>query len=127
MPTSKRSGRVTFRKPKSGRRAGRARILATRTQTELGFKGKRSGLFYRFMDLARKVHPRWIVLENVIGLLSAEDGGAFESVTDELEEVGYFGAGVVLVQHDRRWSAPQPRTRIRYRKSSIGRRRSVHC
>lgn len=56
-----------------------------------GLKGARSGLFYRFADLARKVRPRWIVLENVVGLLSAEGGGAFESVIDELEEIGYLG------------------------------------
>lgn len=56
-----------------------------------GLKGARSGLFYDLVDLAREVQPRWIVLENVVGLLSADDGTAFESVIDELETLGYMG------------------------------------
>ncbi len=51
----------------------------------------RSGLFFTFTELARKVRPSWIVMENVSGLLSSDDGFAFESVVDELEEIGYMG------------------------------------
>lgn len=56
-----------------------------------GLKGKRSGLFYRFAELASEAQPKWLVLENVVGLLSAEGGEALESVTNELEEIGYLG------------------------------------
>jgi DNA (cytosine-5)-methyltransferase 1 len=56
-----------------------------------GLRGKRSGLFYDFVELAAKVRPRWIVMENVVGLLSAEEGTALETVTNELEEIGYLG------------------------------------
>ncbi|MBD7987012.1 DNA cytosine methyltransferase [Luteimonas sp. Sa2BVA3] len=56
-----------------------------------GLKGKRSGLFHDFVELASEARPRWLVLENVVGLLSAEGGEALEAVTDELEEVGYLG------------------------------------
>lgn len=56
-----------------------------------GINGKRSGLFFEFAALARKVRPAWIVLENVSGLLSSDEGKAFESVIDELEEIGYLG------------------------------------
>lgn len=56
-----------------------------------GLQGKRSGLFYRFTELANEVQPKWLVLENVVGLLSAEGGGALESVINELEEIGYLG------------------------------------
>ncbi|WP_084218064.1 DNA cytosine methyltransferase [Xanthomonas hortorum] len=56
-----------------------------------GLKGKRSGLFHDFVELASEAQPRWIVLENVVGLLSAEGGKALEAVTDELEEIGYLG------------------------------------
>jgi DNA (cytosine-5)-methyltransferase 1 len=56
-----------------------------------GIRGARSGLFFTFADLARTVQPPWIVLENVPGLLSSDDGSAFESVIDELEEIGYMG------------------------------------
>jgi DNA (cytosine-5)-methyltransferase 1 len=56
-----------------------------------GINGSRSGLFFTFAELARKVRPSWIVLENVAGLLSSDEGAAFESVVDELEEIGYMG------------------------------------
>ena len=56
-----------------------------------GLNGSRSGLFHEFTGLARKGRPRWIVLENVVGLLSAEQGTALETVVDELEEIGYLG------------------------------------
>jgi len=56
-----------------------------------GLAGERSGLFFRFADLAREVTPRWIVLENVSGILSADRGEAFEAVVDELEAIGYLG------------------------------------
>ena len=39
-----------------------------------GIHGDRSGLFFTFAELAGEVHPRWIVLENVSGLLSSDGG-----------------------------------------------------
>lgn len=65
--------------------------LSHANTTRKGLKGKRSGLFYDFVELAEKVRPRWLVLENVVGLLSAEGGTALETVTDQLEEIGYLG------------------------------------
>ena len=60
------------------------------TQRE-GLAGKRSGLFFDFVRLAEERKPKWLVLENVSGLLSADGGTAFERVVDELEEIGYLG------------------------------------
>lgn len=56
-----------------------------------GLSGKRSGLFYTFADLVSAARPRWLVMENVPGLLSADDGTALESVVGRLEEDGYVG------------------------------------
>lgn len=56
-----------------------------------GLAGERSGLFHDFLGLVKKVRPAWLVLENVPGLLSAEQGVALETVTDSLEENGYLG------------------------------------
>lgn len=56
-----------------------------------GLGGARSGLFFNFVRLAEKRKPKWLVLENVSGLLSADGGTAFERVADELEAVGYVG------------------------------------
>jgi DNA (cytosine-5)-methyltransferase 1 len=56
-----------------------------------GLGGARSGLFFDFVRLAEKRKPKWLVLENVSGLLSADGGTAFERVADELEAIGYVG------------------------------------
>lgn len=56
-----------------------------------GIRGERSGLFFTFTELARRVRPQWIVMENVPGLLSSDGGSAFEAVVNEIEEIGYLG------------------------------------
>ncbi len=56
-----------------------------------GIHGARSGLFFTLAELAGEVHPAWIVLENVSGLLSSDGGEAFDSVINELEKIGYVG------------------------------------
>jgi DNA (cytosine-5)-methyltransferase 1 len=43
------------------------------------------------MDLVAEIRPAWLVLENVPGILSAEQGTALEAVIDRLEENGYLG------------------------------------
>ena len=76
----------------------------------VGLGGARSGLFFDFIDLARSAKPRWIILENVPGLLSADGGIAFESVIDEMEEVGYLGGWTTCNTLD--FGLPQNRERI---------------
>lgn len=65
-------------------------VSAANAQRE-GLSGQRSGLFFTFTKLAEKVQPRWIVMENVLGLLSSDGGAAFESVINEFEAIGYLG------------------------------------
>lgn len=68
--------------------------LSTANTDRKGLTGERSGLFFTFMDLVREVHPAWLVMENVPGLLSAEKGTALETVIDTLEEDGYLGGWI---------------------------------
>jgi DNA (cytosine-5)-methyltransferase 1 len=72
--------------------------------------GKRSGLFFAFMDLVREVQPPWVVLENVPGLLSKDGGTALESVIDEMEEAGYLGGWTACNALD--FGLPQNRARV---------------
>jgi len=65
--------------------------LSNANSARAGINGHRSGLFFPFAELARIHRPKWIVLENVSGLLSSDRGEAFESVIDQLEEIGYLG------------------------------------
>ena len=57
-----------------------------------GLEGKRSGLFTEFARLVRPVRPRWIVLENVPGLLNSCNGQDFKYVIETLDDLGYFVA-----------------------------------
>ncbi len=75
-----------------------------------GLSGDRSGLFFRFMELARTVRPKWIILENVPGLISSDKGTAFESVIDEMEESGYLGGWTTCNTLD--FGLPQDRERV---------------
>lgn len=65
--------------------------LSTANTERKGLQGKRSGLFHTFTDLVTKVQPTWLVMENVPGILSAEQGTALESTIDTLEKIGYLG------------------------------------
>ncbi len=75
-----------------------------------GLKGSRSALFYRLVELASARRPRWLILENVTGLFSAESGTALEAVVDSLEEVGYLGGWFAIDAEQ--LGVPQHRERV---------------
>jgi DNA (cytosine-5)-methyltransferase 1 len=56
----------------------------------------RGNLALEFARLADRVRPRWIVWENVAGVLSSDDGRAFGSILGALAELGYGFAYRVL-------------------------------
>ncbi|MFQ6397616.1 DNA cytosine methyltransferase [Nocardia sp. KC 131] len=79
-----------------------------------GLSGERSGSFHPFWNLVKGFRaagsaPRVVVLENVVGALTSEEGQAFSTLGNELEEAGYnFGAVVINASH---W-VPQSRPRL---------------
>lgn len=88
-----------------------------------GLGGERSGLFHTFLTLASAVRPSWVVLENVPGLLSADDGTALEDVIDGLEKVGYVGGWFAFNTVDA--GLPHNRDRI-FIVGSLGNDRAYH-
>lgn len=75
-----------------------------------GLRGKQSGLFHDFIELARERMPRAIILENVHGLLSSHRGRDFGIVLKALDELGYGVAWRVLNSKD--FGIPQQRRRV---------------
>jgi DNA-cytosine methyltransferase len=75
-----------------------------------GFKGERSSLFFEFARIADDLKPRWIVLENVAGLLSSAEGRDFGILLSTLAELGY-GCAWRLVDA-RFFGVPQRRRRV---------------
>lgn len=49
----------------------------------------RNRLVFSFVDTAAMLRPRWIVMENVAGFASLDDGSFVERVSDMLREIGY--------------------------------------
>jgi DNA (cytosine-5)-methyltransferase 1 len=49
----------------------------------------RNRLVFSFVDTVAKLRPEWVVMENVAGFASLDDGSFVEKVAQELRDVGY--------------------------------------
>jgi DNA (cytosine-5)-methyltransferase 1 len=75
-----------------------------------GFADERGNLTLEFVRLAQRLRPRWLVWENVPGVLSIDRGRAFGSFLGGLAECGYgFAYRVLDAQH---FGVPQRRRRV---------------
>lgn len=82
-----------------------------------GISDPRGGLMLTYLEIARRFRPRWIVWENVPGVLSSTGGRDFGSFLGALGELGYGWAYRVL---DAQWvrtqrhprAVPQRRRRV---------------
>jgi DNA (cytosine-5)-methyltransferase 1 len=54
-----------------------------------GFGGSRSSLAFTFLDLVERGRPRWLVLENVTGLFTSNNGADFRRLIGEIAQLGY--------------------------------------
>jgi DNA (cytosine-5)-methyltransferase 1 len=61
-----------------------------------GLAGKRSGLWFEFHRILSELTPRWVVVENVPGLLSSNGGADFAVILRGLVELGYGVAWRIL-------------------------------
>jgi DNA (cytosine-5)-methyltransferase 1 len=75
-----------------------------------GLTDPRGNLALSFLALADRLKPRWVVFENVPGLLSSNGGRDFGSFLGALVELGYgFAYRVLDAQH---FGVPQRRRRV---------------
>jgi len=75
-----------------------------------GLADPRGNLALTFLGLADRIRPRWIVWENVPGVLSSGEGRDFGSFLGALVELGYgFAYRVLDAQH---FGVPQRRRRV---------------
>ena len=75
-----------------------------------GLGGDRTGLFWEVVRIAREVQPRWMVLENVPGLLRSNGGRDFHNVLSALAELGVLRAYRIL--DSRYFGVAQRRRRV---------------
>jgi len=74
-----------------------------------GFADIRGTLFFKIVRLAGFYRPRYMVLENVKGLLSHDSGNTIRIILDELRRLDYFTQLLVLNTKD--FNVPQNRER----------------
>lgn len=75
-----------------------------------GLAGERSGLFFEFARCIEVLRPRWVIIENVPGLLSSNGGRDMGAVLGTLAQLGYGYAYRVL---DAQYAGvPQRRRRV---------------
>jgi len=75
-----------------------------------GLAGERSGLFFEFMRVVAEWNPKWVLIENVPGLLSSNEGRDMGIVLGSLAELGYGVAYRVL--DSQFFGVPQRRRRV---------------
>jgi len=73
-----------------------------------GLHDPRGGLMLTFLEIAKSLRPRWVVWENVPGVLSSNGGRDFGSFLGALGELGYGWAYRVL---DAQWFGVAQRRR----------------
>ena len=76
----------------------------------LGFDDTRGTLFFDVARILREKKPRWVVLENVKGLLSHDNGRTFKTIISTLVELGYGVEWQVL--NAKNHGVPQNRERV---------------
>lgn len=75
-----------------------------------GFKDTRGTLFFDICRIAEAKRPRYMLLENVKGLLNHEKGDTFRTIICALDELGYDAEWQVLNSKD--FGVPQNRERV---------------
>ena len=74
-----------------------------------GFDDPRGNLFFEIARIAKEKRPRYLLLENVKGLLSHDQGETFRVIISTLDEMGYDAEWQVL---NSKYFVPQNRERI---------------
>ena len=75
-----------------------------------GFEDTRGTLFFEIARLAKERKPKYLLFENVRGLLSHDEGKTFATILKTLWEIGYNAQWQVL--NSKNFGVPQNRERI---------------
>lgn len=75
-----------------------------------GFADARGTLFFEIARLAQAKQPRYLLLENVPGLLSHDHGKTFAAILSTLDDLGYHVEWSVL--NSKHFGVPQSRKRV---------------
>ena len=83
-----------------------------------GLHDKRSGLFREYLRIVEGLMPKWVVMENVTGIMSAGDGQAVDHIVRGLGKLGYAVEMRILRAED--YGVPQERRRVFFLGNRMG-------
>jgi DNA (cytosine-5)-methyltransferase 1 len=83
-----------------------------------GMQDHRSHLFLEYLRLVEQLQPRWIVMENVTGMLSAGGGEAVAAMKSGLADLGFNVEAKILKAEE--YGVPQERRRLVFIGNRIG-------
>lgn len=83
-----------------------------------GMHDERSHLFREYLRIVEGLMPRWLVMENVTGIMSAGEGEAFQSVLSGIKNLGYTVEARILRAED--YGIPQERRRVVFIGNRVG-------
>jgi DNA (cytosine-5)-methyltransferase 1 len=78
----------------------------------------RAGLFREYLRIVRDLSPKWLVMENVTGLLSISNGQLIQTIANEISKLGYAVQWQVLRAED--YGVPQERRRVVFIANRVG-------
>lgn len=83
-----------------------------------GMHDERSHLFKEYLRIVKGLMPRYLVMENVTGIMSAGEGEAFQGVLKGIGELGYNVEAKILRTED--YGIPQERRRVVFLANRVG-------
>lgn len=75
-----------------------------------GMHDERSGLFREYLRIVEGLMPKFVVMENVTGMTSVEQGRAIDEIYSSLRKLGYYVDHKILKAEE--FGVPQQRRRI---------------
>ena len=84
--------------------------ISAQNPPRLGYKDERGMLFFEMVKILKERKPRFLIAENVKGLLSANGGKAFPMILKEFRDAGYIITYKLLNAWE--FGVPQKRERI---------------
>lgn len=78
----------------------------------------RAGLFRDYLAIVKALNPKTLVMENVPGILSLDDGSVVDEVYKSLDELGYECEARILYAED--FGVPQERRRVFFIATRLG-------
>ncbi len=84
--------------------------ISAQNPPRLGYKDERGMLFFEMVKILKEKKPRFLIAENVKGMLSANKGKAFPMIIQEFEKAGYHIKFKLLNASE--YGVPQKRERV---------------